>query len=116
MQIPGQPKGLAPWWGPKDDRALLQGYHQQGGIPWNTRAITSAVDAVLSNSSLDFSVKVSQSITAARLHGVVLVMKAIPVFTTLPIDRQILVDNCSHCCSISQLSTALMPVLKLTAS
>lgn len=59
VQIPGQPKGHASWWGPKDDRALLQGYHQEGGIPWNTKAFTAAVDAILSNSSLEFSVKVS---------------------------------------------------------
>ena len=52
-------KGQAAWWGPKDDRALLKGYWQQGGIPWNHKAINATVDAILSNNDLDFSVKVN---------------------------------------------------------
>ena len=58
MQIPSSMKGQAAWWGPKDDRALLKGYWQQGGIPWSHKAITATVDAILSDDDLDFSVKV----------------------------------------------------------
>ena len=67
LQIPGQPKGQAAWWGPKDDKALLVGYKQQGGLPWVNKAITSTVDAVLLDPSLDFTVKVS--LRAVTMHA-----------------------------------------------
>lgn len=59
VQVPGQPQREAAWWGPKDDRALLQGYHKHGGILWAHKAITAAVDSILSDEDLDFTVKVT---------------------------------------------------------
>ena len=50
----------APWWGPKDDRALLGGYNRQGGIPWINKAIMSTVEGILSDPTLNFSVRVSK--------------------------------------------------------
>lgn len=64
-QVPGQPRREAAWWGPKDDRALLQGYFKHGGILWVHKAITAAVDSILSDASLDFSVKVMTTMIAA---------------------------------------------------
>lgn len=58
-QVSGQPKREAAWWGPKDDRALLQGYYKHGGITWVNKILTAVVDSILSDSTLDFSVKVS---------------------------------------------------------
>jgi len=60
LQISGQPRVQAPWWGPKDDRALLVGYYRQGGIPWINKAIMSTVEGILSDPTLNFSVRVSQ--------------------------------------------------------
>ncbi len=59
LQIPGQPRVQAPWWGPKDDRALLVGYNRQGAIPWINKAIISTVEGILSDPTLNFSVRVS---------------------------------------------------------
>ncbi|KAL0028186.1 hypothetical protein WJX79_000439 [Trebouxia sp. C0005] len=59
-KISGQPRVQAPWWGPKDDRALLVGYKRQGGIPWLNKAIMSTVDGILSDPTLDFSVRLVQ--------------------------------------------------------
>lgn len=57
MQVHGV-KGLPYWWGPKDDKALLKGYHSMGGLPWNSRLMLAIADAMLADSNLDFSVKV----------------------------------------------------------
>ena len=57
--MPGQPRREAAWWGPKDDRALLQGYYKHGGILWAHKAITAAVESIMSDDDLDFTVKVS---------------------------------------------------------
>lgn len=57
MQVHGV-KGLPYWWGPKDDKALLKGYHSMGGLPWNSRLMLAIADAMLVDSNLDFSVKV----------------------------------------------------------
>ena len=59
LQVSGQPRREAAWWGPKDDRALLQGYYKHGGITWVHKALTAAVESILSDSTLDFSVKVN---------------------------------------------------------
>lgn len=57
--MPGQPWREAAWWAPKDDKALLQGYYKHGGIFWAHKAITAAMDSILSDQSLDFTVKVT---------------------------------------------------------
>ncbi|KAL3151223.1 hypothetical protein ABBQ38_013064 [Trebouxia sp. C0009 RCD-2024] len=59
-KVPGHTRREAAWWGPKDDRALLQGYFKHGGILWVQKAITAAADSILSDASLDFSVKLVQ--------------------------------------------------------
>ena len=60
LQVPGGVKGLPHWWGPKDDKALLIGYHRLGGLPWNSRLMLAIADAILGDASLDFSVKVGK--------------------------------------------------------
>lgn len=45
------------------------GYQQQGGLPWVNKAITSTVDAVLLDPSVDFSVKVSLRAVTMRSLG-----------------------------------------------
>lgn len=69
--MPGQPRREAAWWGPKDDRALLQGYYKHGGILWAHKAITAAVDSILSDKNLDFTVKVSGEPDADVIHSAV---------------------------------------------
>ena len=66
-QISGQPGREAAWWGPKDDKALLQGYHKHGGITWVSKTISAAVETILSDTSLEFSVKVNAHLTAATM-------------------------------------------------
>ena len=60
MQIPKNlgSRGVASWWRPKDDKAVLQGYYMMGGVPWNSRLMNALVDTLLADSSLNFSVKV----------------------------------------------------------
>ncbi|KAL0045080.1 hypothetical protein WJX82_007731 [Trebouxia sp. C0006] len=62
-KIPGQPRVQAPWWGPKDDRALLVGYNRQGAIPWVNKAIMSTVEGILSDPTFNFSVRLKQKPT-----------------------------------------------------
>lgn len=76
MQVPGRPQREAAWWGPKDDRALLQGYYKHGGILWAHRAIAAAVDSVLSDEDLDFTVKVT-----------LLAETVTPITTAIPFGR-----------------------------
>lgn len=57
LQLPGN-RALPFWWRPKDDKALLKGYHSLGGVPWNSRLMLAIADAMLGDATLDFSVKV----------------------------------------------------------